>query len=378
MYLSQIIAVARNTFFESVRQPVTLVVILAATMLLILSNPLAAFTMDDDQRMLIDIGLATVFLAGAVLAAFIATSVLGREIGNRTALTVVSKPIGRPTFVIGKFIGATAALLLAIVILALVFMLVEMHTVLQTVRDPIHVPVIIFGIGAALISVAVAVWCNYFYNTVFTSTVIFIAAPLLLIAYLVTLNFRPDFTTQDMATTFKPNLWLALIAIIASVMMLSAIAVAVSTRLGQLMTLLVTTGLFVLGLLSDWIFGRPIHALESDWLARADEAGQTESQEVITSVERVSGEVQTVTQSIEVPLTPLTDFASGGEMMIWWLLKAGYAILPNFQVLWLSDAVTQNITIPSDYLVQSTLYGLIYTAAALAAGIALFQRRDLG
>ena len=171
MYLSQIIAVARNTFFESVRQPVTLVVILAASLLLVLSNPLAAFTMDDDQRMLIDIGLATVFLAGAILAAFIATSVLGREIGNRTALTVVSKPIGRPTFLIGKFIGATMALLLAVTILTLVFMLVEMHTVLQTVRDPIHVPVIIFGVGAALISVAVAVWCNFFYkrNLIWTS-----------------------------------------------------------------------------------------------------------------------------------------------------------------------------------------------------------------
>ena len=378
MYLQQILAVTRNTFFESVRQPITLVVIIAGTLLLILSNPLSAFTMDDDQRMLIDIGLATVFLAGAVLAAFIATSVLGREISNRTALTVVSKPIGRPTFLLGKFIGATIALLLAIVILALVFMLVEMHTVLQTVRDPMHVPVIIFSGSAAIIAVLVAVWCNYFYGTVFTSMVIFTGAPLLLVAYLLTLNFSADFSAQDMAISFKPNLWLAMIAILTSVMMLSAIAVAVSTRLGQVMTLLVTTGLFVLGLLSDWIFGRPLHAIEADWGARAAEAGKVEQVEVATVVERMSGETQTLTDTIDVAIVPLADFATGSELAIWWLLKAGYSILPNFQVLWLSDAVTQDIAIPTSYLLQSTIYGVIYTAAALAAGVLLFQRRDLG
>ena len=73
----QLLAITRNTFFESIRQPIMLVVLVAATVLIVLSNPLSAFTMDDNQRMLVDIGLATVFLAGAVLAAFIATNVLG-------------------------------------------------------------------------------------------------------------------------------------------------------------------------------------------------------------------------------------------------------------------------------------------------------------
>ena len=94
--LSQIFAIARNTFYESLRQPVTLVVVVAAALLLVMSNPLAAFTMGEDQRMLIDLGLATIFLAGAVLASFLATNVLGREIANRTALTVISKPVSRP------------------------------------------------------------------------------------------------------------------------------------------------------------------------------------------------------------------------------------------------------------------------------------------
>ena len=109
----QLLAITRNTFFESIRQPIMLVVLVAASVLIVLSNPLSAFTMDENQRMQVDIGLATVFLAGAVLAAFIATNVLGREIENKTALTVISKPVTRPIFLIGKYLGVSCAMCVA-------------------------------------------------------------------------------------------------------------------------------------------------------------------------------------------------------------------------------------------------------------------------
>ena len=76
----QILTIARNTFFESVRQPIVLVLILTATLLLLLASPLSAFTMENDQRMLIDIGLATVFMIGMLLSIFVASTVLGEEI----------------------------------------------------------------------------------------------------------------------------------------------------------------------------------------------------------------------------------------------------------------------------------------------------------
>ena len=374
----QIFTIARNPFFESLRQPVTLVVVAAAALLLVMSNPLAAFTMGEDQRMLVDLGLATIFLAGAVLASFLATNVLGREIANRTALTVISKPVSRPVFMLGKYFGVLVALLLACLALTLVFMLVEMHAVLQTVRDPIHVPVLLFGFGGALVAVLAAVWCNYFYAMAFTSTVIFMSVPILLVAYILALNFEPDFSRQPLLESFKGNTWLATIALATCVAMLAAIAVAVSTRLGQVMTLTVTVGLFVLGLLSDWIFGRLLRSIESDWLARATEAGLSEEIEVTTIIERTTGEVFEKVSIIDQATIPLTDMASTSELFGWGLLKAGYAVLPNFQVLWLSDAVTQDIVIPAGFLLRSVGYGLLYAVAALAVGVALFQRRDLG
>jgi ABC-2 type transport system permease protein len=376
--ISQILTIARNTFFESLRQPVTLVVVGAAALLLVMSNPLAAFTMGEDQRMLVDLGLATIFLAGAVLASFLATNVLGREIANRTALTVISKPVSRPVFVLGKYFGVLMALLLACLTLTLIFMLVELHAVLQTVRDPIHLPVLIFGFGGVALAALAAIWCNYFYGMSFTSTVLFMSVPILLVAYLLALNFEPDFGRQPMLESFKGNIWLATIALATCVAMLAAIAIAVSTRLGQVMTLAVTVGLFVLGLLSDWIFGRMLRRMESDWLARATEAGLSEEIEVTTLIERTTGETAEKVTLIDQASVPLTDMASTGELVGWGLLKTGYAALPNFQVLWLSDAVTQDIVIPIDFLVRSVGYGLLYALAALAVGVALFQRRDLG
>ena len=62
-----------------------------------------------------------------------------------------------------------------------------------------------------------------------------------------------------------------------AIIVLCSIAVAVSTRLGQLMTLVVTVGLFMLGLLSDWIFGRNIARIEENWLTLARNQGLTTS-----------------------------------------------------------------------------------------------------
>ena len=94
--------------------------------------------------------------------------------------------------------------------LSFVFLLVEQHTVLQTVRDPIHGPVIAFGLAAVVLGVGTAVWCNYFYGKVFSSTVICITTPLVGLAYLFCLMFDHDFSLQPIGTAFKAQLWLAL------------------------------------------------------------------------------------------------------------------------------------------------------------------------
>ena len=377
---SQLYAIGRNTFFESIRQPIVLVVLVVVNIMLVLSNPLAAFTMESDQRMLIDMGMATVFLAGCLLAGFVATGVLTREIENRTSLTVVSKPVPRPIFVIGKYLGTGAALLLCTMEMAFAFLLVELHTVMETVRDPLHLPVITFGTTALVIAAGVAIWCNYFYGKVFASTAVITATPLLMLAYVFSLLFRPDFTPQPINVAARSDLWLGLIVMLMAILVLTAIAIAASARLGQLMTLFVTFGAFMLGLLSDWLIGRRIRAIEEGWLDAARLQGLTETTERYREYLLSSGEVQRSfhPETIEVATVPLTSMAQGFELVVYYAWWAVYSVVPNMQVLWLSDALTQSRHIPISYVATSMLYALCYIIAALAVGVALFQRREVG
>ena len=376
----QTLAIIRNTFFESIRQPILLVMLVVATIGLIFCNLLAGFTMEDDQRMMVDLGLSTVFLCGTLLAAFIATNVLNREIENLTVLTVISKPVARPVFVLGKFLGVAGALVLATVYLSFVFLLVEMHGVLETVRQPIHLPVIVFGVGAGGLSVAAALWCNYFYGKVFSSTVICLVTPLAGLAYLFSLMFDTGFAVQPISVSFDGQLWLALTSIMMAILVLTAIAIAASTRLGQVLTLCTTLGIFLLGMLSDWMFGRELNRIREMWLQRASALGQTEIISETRLVELAStGEVQTKTEQIEQALAPLSSFADGlAERIEYAAYWTAYAVLPNFQVFWLSDGVTQDHVIPPGYVGLTLIYGPLYILAALSVAVILFQRREVG
>jgi hypothetical protein len=62
----------------------------------------------------------------------------------------------------------------------------------------------------------------------------------------------------------------------------------------------------------------------------------------------------------------------------WAAFKVAYAVMPNFQVFWLSDAVQQKRAIPLDYLLPSTLYGAAVIVAAMCVATAMFQRREVG
>lgn len=260
----QISAIARNTFVESIRQPIFFVLIVAGALLQVFNTLLSAFSMgfteqtevSGDDKLLLDMGLATVIVCATLLAAFVATSVLSREIENKTALTVISKPIGRPMFVIGKYLGVTSAIVVAAIILLTFFLFAIRHKVMSTARDEIDGPVVLFAGLAILLPIALGIWGNYFYGWVFSSTTVFAMFPATLLAYLLTMTISKDWAFQSITTDLKPQVLVASLCALFAIIVLSAVAVAASTRLGQVMTLVVCTGVFLLGLLSNHLLGR--------------------------------------------------------------------------------------------------------------------------
>ena len=270
----QILTIARNTFVESIRQPIFFVLVMVAAVFQLFNTWSTGFSLgytdsaevSGDDKLLLDVGLATVLVCGMLLAAFIATAVVSREIENKTVLTVVSKPVGRPSVILGKFAGVAAAILLAVVIMLICLLMGIRHGVMTTAADTVDGPVVLFSCAAVALSIGIAIWCNYFYGWYFSQTCMVILLPAMLLAYFLVLLISDKWTLQPIWTDFRPQVTTACIGVALALLVLTAVATAVSTRLGQVMTIVVCAGVLLMGLLSNYFIGR--HAFLNRPVAR--------------------------------------------------------------------------------------------------------------
>ena len=141
--MTRLLAIARNAFVETIRQPIFGVLILLTFLVLVLDVPLSSWTMgrgqaeyrSTDQQMLLSLGLSQLLISGLWISAFSAAGVLSREIEDRTVLTVVSKPVPRAVLVLGKYVGVAAALIAAYYLCSLAFLMTVRHGVMPTASD---------------------------------------------------------------------------------------------------------------------------------------------------------------------------------------------------------------------------------------------------
>ncbi|MGP1346442.1 MAG: ABC transporter permease [Phycisphaerales bacterium] len=269
----QTLAIARNTFLEAIRQPIYLVIVLLGGILQAGNTALSSYSMgytedtevSGDNKLLLDIGLATVLVCATLLAAFTATNVLSREIENKTALTVISKPVGRPLFVLGKYLGISGAISIATIILITFLMWAIRHEVMSTARDSLDGPVILFALLAVGGSLALGIWGNYFYGWVFPSTVVLTLLPASVLCYVASISFSKKWEFQLPSEEFKPQIMIACLCVFIAMLVFNALALACSTRLKQVMTLVVCAGVFMISLMSNYFLGQ--RAFENERIA---------------------------------------------------------------------------------------------------------------
>jgi ABC-type transport system involved in multi-copper enzyme maturation permease subunit len=120
-YGTRIGVIARATTKEAIRQPLFLLLLTISSLILILNSVMPFFTLEDDVKMLNECGLATLLISGALLAVWTAGTSITSEIEGKTAMTLLSKPIDRRQFVIGKYLGIVQAVIWMFAILTLLF-----------------------------------------------------------------------------------------------------------------------------------------------------------------------------------------------------------------------------------------------------------------
>ncbi|MEY3226622.1 MAG: hypothetical protein RLZZ536_1241, partial [Planctomycetota bacterium] len=113
--------IARATTKEAIRQPLFLLLLVLSALVLIVNSIVPFFTFEDEGKMLTECGLATLLIAGALLAVWTAGTSITSEIEGKTAMTLLSKPIDRRQFLFGKYIGILQAVIWMFLILTLLF-----------------------------------------------------------------------------------------------------------------------------------------------------------------------------------------------------------------------------------------------------------------
>src|SRR5947208_2308932 len=101
--------VALAAFREGYRQPMFWLLTVATILLLIFSMVIPYFTFGDDFKMMKQLGFDMIMLATVVFTVLAASISVSDEIEGRTAVTLMSKPVTRRQFLLGKFLGILLA-----------------------------------------------------------------------------------------------------------------------------------------------------------------------------------------------------------------------------------------------------------------------------
>lgn len=115
------ITIALATAKEAIRQPAFFVMAAFAGGLLLVTIWVSYFTFGEDIKMYKDTGLTTISFFCMLLALLTASSTVADEIEGKTAITLLSKPINRRQFIIGKFLGIELGVLTLYIFLGALF-----------------------------------------------------------------------------------------------------------------------------------------------------------------------------------------------------------------------------------------------------------------
>jgi ABC-type transport system involved in multi-copper enzyme maturation permease subunit len=116
--LSRILAVAGNTFRETIRERVLYNLLFFAIVMTVSGLLLGQLSIRQDEKIIKDIALASMDLFGTAIAVFVGVGLVSKEIERRSLYPVIAKPVTRDEFLIGKFAGLSFTLLVNVAVMA--------------------------------------------------------------------------------------------------------------------------------------------------------------------------------------------------------------------------------------------------------------------
>jgi ABC-type transport system involved in multi-copper enzyme maturation permease subunit len=112
-----IASIAFNTYREAVRSKILYGILFFGLFLIVFAGFLGNFSLNQNQRVILDIGLFAISLFGSVMAIFLGASFVHKEIERKSIYAILSKPIRRWHYFVGKFLGILLTLFLQLIVM---------------------------------------------------------------------------------------------------------------------------------------------------------------------------------------------------------------------------------------------------------------------
>ena len=318
--MRQFITIATNAFMELIRQPIFLLLMSSSAVFCVFLASIPYFGFGDEPKLVKNSVLAVMLLAGLLGAVLSASNSLAREIRSGTALAVLAKPVGRAHFLLAKYAGLAAALsVLTYVNLIACLLATRMGYDAYGSTDWLALGLFV---GSLALAYGMGGFSNFFLHRPFVSDAVLCVVALSTLAFVLISFFNKEGQVQPFAAGVDWRVAPAGLLILFALWILAGLALLCSTRLELISTLAICSGFFLLGLMSDYLFG-----------ARADKGS-------------------------------------------WWA-SILYTLLPNWQQLWMADALDAEKSIPWQYVGTAFAYVVTYVGASLAVALCLFEDREL-
>ncbi len=124
MNLSRIWTIAANGFQEVIRDRILYIIGFFALLLIIAQRLLPEISVGADDKIIVDFGLGTIELLGAIIAIFVGTGLINKEIEKKTVLVLIPKPISSSEFILGKHLGLSAVIAVMVSIMMVIYLII--------------------------------------------------------------------------------------------------------------------------------------------------------------------------------------------------------------------------------------------------------------
>ena len=379
--MRQFITIATNAFMELVRQPIFLLLMTSSAAFEIFLATPYYFAFGDEPRLVKNSTLAVMLLAGLLGAVLSASASLAREIRTGTALAVLSKPVGRAKFLLAKYTGLMVALAV-LTYVNLVAALIASRMAFDAYGKT-DLPAIGIFLAGVVLAYAVGGFSNFFLRRPFVSDAVFALLVSISLAAFVIFEFTTQMRSSNEPGSVDWRLVPAAVLILFALWILAGLALACSTRFDMIPTLAICSALFLVGIMSDYLFGRRAEPVWQHDLAeevhssRWTDRQQALLKEVLRKYDQDKNGKLESTERNRITVEDQARLRQAGMGGAWWA-SVLYTITPNWQLFWLADVLAEaKSSVPWTYVGKALAYMAAYVGAALAAAILLFQEREL-